>query len=140
VYLDAFVPETGKRVVDDLLPLERRDAIVKLGTETGHVPPVPATALGVTDAADLAWVNARVVKQPFATFNEPVTLAAAAGAGLPRAYLACVDPASGSFGQFAAKVRNEPSWQFRELRAGHNAMVTTPQLLADALLELISRS
>jgi pimeloyl-ACP methyl ester carboxylesterase len=136
VYLDAFVPEPDKRVVDYLLPLERREAIVKLGSETGYVPPVPATALGVTDPADLAWVNARVVKQPFATFNEPVKLAASAGAGLPRAYIACVAPASGSFGQFAALVRNDPSWRYKELRTGHNAMVAAPQLLADALLEL----
>jgi pimeloyl-ACP methyl ester carboxylesterase len=140
VYLDAFVPESGKRIIDYLLPLERREAIVKLGTETGYVPPVPATALGVTDPADLAWVNARVVKQPFATFNEPVKLAAAAGANFPRAYLACVEPTSGSFGQFATMVRNDPTWTFRELRTGHNAMVIAPQLLADALLELNERA
>jgi len=136
VYLDAFVPEDGTRVVDYLLPQERREAIVKIGTETGFVPPVPATALGVSDAADLAWINARVVRQPFSTFNEPVRLTAPAGAGLPRAYIACVEPASGSFGQFAAKLRNDPGWQFKELRTGHNAMVTAPQALATALLEM----
>jgi pimeloyl-ACP methyl ester carboxylesterase len=136
VYLDAFVPEPGKRVVDYLLPLERREAIVKRGTETGYVPPVPAPALGVTDPTDLTWVNARVVPQPFATFNEPAKLAAEAGAGLPCAYIACVEPASGSFGQFAAKVRNDPRWKFRELGTGHNAMVTAPHMLAAALMEL----
>lgn len=136
VYLDAFVPESGQRVVEYLLPLERRQAIVTRGTQTGFVPPVPATALGVTDADDLAWVNARVVPQPFATFNEAVALANPAGAGLPRAYIACVEPASGSFGQFAAKVRNDPSWRYEELRTGHNAMVTAPQRLADVLLAL----
>ncbi len=136
VYLDAFVPESGKRVVDVLLPLERRNAIVERGTQTGFVPPVPATALGVTDADDLAWINARVVPQPFATFNEPVVLAGVAGAGLPRAYIACVEPASGSFGQFAAKLRNDPGWRFEELRTGHNAMVTAPQRLADVLLAI----
>jgi hypothetical protein len=87
--------------------------------DTGFVPPVPATALGVNDAADLAWMNARVVKQRFATFNQPARLTA---------------PASGSFGQFAAKLRDDPSWQFRELRTGYNAMVTAPQSLAAALL------
>jgi pimeloyl-ACP methyl ester carboxylesterase len=134
VYLDAFVPEDGKRVVDYLLPLERREAIAKIGAETGFVPPVPATALGVSDAEDLAWINARVVKQPFATFNEPVRLTAPAGAGLLRTYIACIQPASGSFGQFADKLRDDPGWQFKELRTGHNAMVTAPQALAKALL------
>jgi pimeloyl-ACP methyl ester carboxylesterase len=139
VYLDAFVPEDGQRVVDYLLPLQRREAIVKLGSETGFVPPVPATALGVSDAADLAWIDARVVRQPFATFNEPAHLTAPAGAGLPRTYIACALPASGSFGQFAAKLRHDPAWQFEELRTGHNAMVTAPQSLAKALLERVDR-
>lgn len=134
VYLDAFVPEDGRCVVDYLLPLERREALVKVGAETGFVPPVPATALGVTDAADLAWINARVVRQPFATFNEPARLVAPAGAASPRTYIACTAPASGSFGQFADKVRSDPSWQFKELRTGHNAMLTAPQALAKALL------
>jgi pimeloyl-ACP methyl ester carboxylesterase len=136
VYLDAFVPEDGKRVVDYLLPLQRREAIVKVGAETGFVPPVPASALGVTDAADLAWINERVVRQPFATFTEAVRLTAPAGAGLPRAYIACVEPASGSFGPFAAKVRGDPGWKFMALRTGHNAMVTAPRDLATALLAL----
>jgi pimeloyl-ACP methyl ester carboxylesterase len=134
VYLDAFVPDDGQRVVDYLLPLERREAIVKVGTDTGFVPPVPASALGVTDAADLAWINARVVRQPFATFTEPIHLTAPAGAGLPRTYIACTAPASGSFGQFATKLRNDPGWRFEELRTGHNAMVTAPRALARALL------
>ena len=138
VYLDAFVPEDGKRVVDYLLPLQRREAIIKVGAETGFVPPVPASALGVTDAADLAWINERVVKQPFATFNEAVRLTAPAGAGLPRAYIACALPASGSFGPFAAKLRDDPSWKLIALRTGHNAMVTAPHDLARALLALTS--
>jgi hypothetical protein len=91
----------------------------------------------VTEPADLAWVNPRVVPQPFATFSEPAQMTAEAGARLPRAYVACVEPASGSFGQFAARVRNDPSWKFRELRTGHNAMVTAPQLLAATLMELV---
>lgn len=43
-------------VVDDLPPLERRQAIVKVGTDTGFVPPVPARAWGINDPDDLAYV------------------------------------------------------------------------------------
>ena len=134
VFLDAFVPESGKRVVDYLLPLERREAIVKVGTQTGFVPPIPAQALGVTDAADRAWMDARAVKQPFGTFAEPARLTAEAGAGLLRTYIACVEPASGSFGQFAQKLKHRPDWNYDELRTGHNAMVTAPASLAASLL------
>lgn len=136
VYLDAFVPESGQRVIDYLLPLERRQALVAVGTETGFVPPIPARALGVNDAADVAWMEARAVRQPFATFNAPAQLDGEAGAGLPRAYIACVEPASGSFLQFAERVRGRSDWTYRELRTGHNAMVSAPQELARVLLAL----
>ena len=43
------------------------------------------------------------------------------------------DPSSGSF---AARLRNDPGWRFRELATGHNAMVIAPQLLARVLIEL----
>jgi pimeloyl-ACP methyl ester carboxylesterase len=136
IYLDAFVPDNGKRVVDYLLPLERRDALVRAGRETGVILPIPAQALGVTDPADLTWMNERVVSQPFGTFDEPADLPFMAAAGLPRTYLACVEPASGSFGQFAAKFRDDPAWNFKALRTGHNAMVTAPEALARVLLSL----
>lgn len=137
VFLDAFVPDDGKRVVDYLLPIERRDTIVKVGTETGFVPPIPALALGVTDAADRAWMDALAVKQPFGTFAEAVHLAAPAGNGLPCAYIACVEPASGSFGQFAQKVRSLAGWTYAELRTGHNAMVTAPAAVAASLMAVM---
>jgi len=51
----------------------------------------------------------RIVPQPFASFERPIQLKSAAGNGLPRVFIACTKPASGSFGQFAAMVR-----QFRK--------------------------
>lgn len=136
VYLDAFVPEPGKRVIDYLLPLDRRAAIVKVGTDTGFVPPVPARAFGITDPADLVYVEERVTPQAFGTFAEPAALSLPAGQGLPRAYVACVEPASGSFGQFAERIEKDSSWQFRALRAGHCAMITAPEQLAETLMDL----
>jgi pimeloyl-ACP methyl ester carboxylesterase len=136
IYLDAFVPESGKAVVDYLLPVERRQAIVDVGMRTGFVPPVPARALGVVDADDLAYVEARVTPQPFATMSQKAVLSKPAGDGLPRAYVACVNPASGSFGPFARRIEQDPSWQFRALQTGHNVMITAPELLAGTLVEL----
>jgi pimeloyl-ACP methyl ester carboxylesterase len=139
IYLDAFVPEAGRRMTDYLLPADRRAAIVQAGLESGFVPPIPAQALGVTHADDLAWIAPRVMPQPFGTLHEPASVNAAADTpshGLPRAYIACTNPPSGSFGQFAQALRQRPSWQYRELPTGHNAMVTAPNLLANTLLEL----
>lgn len=136
IYLDAFVPEPGMGVVDYLLPLERRQAIVDVGTRTGFVPPVPARALGITGADDLAYVEARVTPQPFGTFAQKAALTKPAAQGLPRAYIACVEPASGSFGQFAGRIEKDPTWQYRALRTGHCAMIVAPQMLAETLVDL----
>ena len=136
IYLDAFVPDAGRCVVDYLLPLERRQAIVKAGEETGFVAPIPPQAHGVTDALDIAWITPRLARQPFATFTQPMPLAAEGQAPLPRSYIACAQSAGGAFGPFAARFRNDPGWRFRELATGHNAMIIAPQLLARALIEL----
>jgi pimeloyl-ACP methyl ester carboxylesterase len=136
IYLDAFVPEDGMALVDYLQPPERRQAIVKTGSETGFVPPVPTRVLGVVNPDDLAYVEARVTPQPFGTTAQKVALRRPAGEGLPRAYVACVEPASGSFGQFASRIEGDPSWRYRTLRTGHNAMIVAPGLLAETLLEL----
>jgi pimeloyl-ACP methyl ester carboxylesterase len=136
VYLDAFVPEHGKRVIDYLLPLERRAAILQAGQETGYIASIPLQAFGVTNEADLAWATPRIVKQPFGTFSQPIELKQPAASGLPRAFLACTNPVSGSFGQFAEMIKQDPSWIFAELATGHDAMITAPQALAEKLLAL----
>lgn len=136
VYLDAFIPEAGKRVVDYLLPVERRQAIIEAGRQSGYVNPIPLTALGVTDEGDLAWANPRLVKQPFGTFDQPIQLAEPAASGLPRSFIACTNPPSGSFGQFAAQVKQDPSWRYHELATGHQAMMTMPRELAKLLRQL----
>jgi pimeloyl-ACP methyl ester carboxylesterase len=133
IYLDAFVPEAGQRVIDYLLPLDRRQAIVKAGEQSGYVAPIPPQAHGVTDAQDIAWITPRLARQPFATFTQPMP--AAADALLPRSYIACAQSAGGSFGPFATRLKDDPAWRFRELATGHNAMIIAPQLLACTLME-----
>jgi pimeloyl-ACP methyl ester carboxylesterase len=133
IYLDAFVPEPGQRVVNYLLPLDRRQAIVAAGEANGFIAPIPPQALGVTDAADIAWITPRVTRQPYASFSQPAL--EQSGADVPRSYIACTQPASGSFGQFAARVRQDSTWRYHELATGHNAMVSAPQALSQVLLQ-----
>jgi pimeloyl-ACP methyl ester carboxylesterase len=64
-YLDAFVPENGKTVIDYIPQPERRAAMAKSGRETGYVAPIPLKAFGVTREEDLAWANPRIIRQPF---------------------------------------------------------------------------
>jgi pimeloyl-ACP methyl ester carboxylesterase len=134
VYLDAFVPENGKCVLDYIHPPQRRQALLDSGVASGFAAPVPLAALGVVKPEDLRWVQPRIVPQPFETFRQPIALSRPAGEGLPRTYIACTSPPSGSFGQFAERVKTVPGWDLQELATGHDAMVIAPSLLAESLL------
>lgn len=136
VYLDAFVPEHGKCVLDYIHPPQRRQALLDRGLASGFVAPLPLQLLGVVKPEDLQWAQPRVVPQPFETFRQPATLARPAAEGLPRAYVACTNPPSGSFGPIAAQVKAAGGWDYRELDTGHDAMVVAPALLADTLLSI----
>jgi pimeloyl-ACP methyl ester carboxylesterase len=132
VYLDAYVVQPGKSLVD-YVPADRREGFVKSGEAEGFKP-FPAAHFGVTDPNDIAWVGSRLVNQPFRTFTQPLTLSNPPPK-VPHTYIACTQPAMGPFTPIAAALRNIPSWKVVELKTGHDAMVTQPRALANLLLQ-----
>lgn len=136
VYLDAFVPQNGKSLMDYVVP-ERATRFREEGERTGRVMPPPPSLWGVTDSTDAAWSARHDAPHPYASMRQPVRLQnEAALARIPKAFIYCSSPATGSFDQFAAKVRDDPAWRFFELATGHDAMVLVPERLARILLEL----
>nr|NLO27410.1 alpha/beta fold hydrolase [Actinomycetota bacterium] len=142
VYLDAFVPEEGKALVDYQPPQTRELFVEKTRTEgEGFKLPalIPPEAFGITDEADLAWVRPRLDPHPFKTKLDPVRFDDPRGAGIPRTFIRCTDPADLPFAQFAEHARSDGSWRYVELATGHAAMITKPRELADLLLGLAGR-
>jgi pimeloyl-ACP methyl ester carboxylesterase len=133
VYLDAFVPENGKSLLDYEAP-ERQAGLIKVGRETGYVTSLPMHLLGVTNPEDVAWVSRRLVKQSFQTFSQPVRLFNVGEPKFPRTYIYCSHPPTGSFDQFANAIKNNPQWTFHEMKTGHDAMITDPAGLTKILL------
>jgi hypothetical protein len=79
------------------------------------------------------WAMPRRVMQPIGPFEEPARLNGAVEK-LPRTYLYCTKAGPGDvFGQFAARARGEPGWDYRELDASHNPHITMPETLAEVL-------
>ena len=135
VYLDAFVPEAGRALLDYLGP--RAEAIRESARTAGdgwRVPPFPPERFGVTSQRDRDWLQRRLVPQPLKSFEQP--LAAAGGEKLKRAYLYCSSPAMGAFDQFAERLREDRRWTYHEIKTGHDAMVTAPGEVAKFLLGL----
>lgn len=132
VYLDAFVPENGKCLLDYAVP-ERVARMREEGEKTGLVTPPPMSLWGLTKPEHLAFVGPREVKHPYGTLSQKINLTGSV-TKIPKTYIYCSQPATGSFDQFAAKYRNDPAWRFHELRTGHDAMLLMP----DAVIEILN--
>jgi len=137
VYLDAFLPEDGQALLD-FAPPEGRAGMIQLAQARGdgwRIPTRTPEQFGVTVEADVRWVAARLVAQPLQTFLQPLRLSGSTAA-MPRTYIRCaVDEGSSPFDQFAERVRRDPSWRYREIATGHDAMITDPAALTALLLE-----
>jgi len=135
VYLDAFVPGNGKCALDYVLP-ERAAAFRREGERVGTVAPPPLALWGLTRPEHIAFAEPRETRHPYLGFTQPIRLAnEAALARLPRTFIYCSSPATGSFDHFAAKYRNDPAWRYLELKTGHDAMILVPDELAAILLQ-----
>ena len=133
VYLDAFVPESGKSLLDYLgeRAAAMRDAAATHG-EGWKLPSFPPERFGVTSQRDTEWLTKHLGPQPFKTFEQP--LAAAGGDKLKRTYVYCSKPATGTFDQFAERLRDDRKWTFHDVKTGHDAMVTAPGEIAKILM------
>lgn len=137
VYLDAFVPENGKCLLDyvDAAVPGRAAAFRKEGEKSGSVAPPPLSLWGIVKPEHVAFARQRETPHPFQCFTQPIRLVNSSAAALPKTFIYCSSPATGSFDQFAAKYRNDPKWRFHELRTGHDAMILVPEELAAILLQ-----
>jgi pimeloyl-ACP methyl ester carboxylesterase len=135
VYLDAFVPGNGRCALDYVLP-ERAAAFREEGERTGTVAPPPLSLWGLKNPEHVAFAKPRETRHPYRTFTQPIRLAnEAALARLPRTFIYCSSPATGTFDALAARVRGDPAWRFFEMKTGHDAMILVPEELAAILLE-----
>lgn len=129
VYLDAFLPEDGKALSDYApVPPTRPD---------GWRIPVPGgiAFFGVTEPEDVAWAEPRLGDQPLATFTQPAQVSGEAHAALQRTFVHCSE--SPWFVEAASRARQEGFAFHDMLAAGHDAMITRPQELAEVLLGLV---
>jgi pimeloyl-ACP methyl ester carboxylesterase len=133
VYLDAFVPESGKSVFD-YLPAEQSAGMRADAEQNGEgykVTPIPAAAFAV-NAKDAAWVDAMCVKQPLATFEQKLILSGRQVR--KRTYVLAAGWGPSPFQQFDTRLKDDRDWQFVSMACGHDLMVDQPQELADVLI------
>ncbi len=136
VYLDASIPTNGQSN-NDVLPQRIGRMVRERARECGdgwQVLPPPAIDWGLDDATR-AWVVPKLTPHPLKSLEDPARFHAGILATLPRAFLR-TSPSSGVYQPSFDRARVE-GWRCRELDGGHYAMLTVPDVVANALLELV---
>jgi pimeloyl-ACP methyl ester carboxylesterase len=134
VYLDAFVPEDGSCALDYVVPA-RAAAFREQGEGSGFVDPPPPSLWGLVKHEHVAFSRHRELRHPYRCFTERLRVVNSSAAALPKTFIHCTSPATGTFDQFAAKYRSDPRWRFHELKTGHDSMILVPDELAAILLQ-----
>jgi pimeloyl-ACP methyl ester carboxylesterase len=128
VFLDAFVPENGKRLVDyaPIAPEQLDDG--------WKVRPISAEAFGV-NPADRDWVDRQCTSQSLACFEQPIELVGRIGQIKRIDYIFAKAWAGGHspFAQFYQKAEAS-GWRTHEVASGHDVMLDEPVWLTELLV------
>jgi pimeloyl-ACP methyl ester carboxylesterase len=142
VYLDAANPVNGQSLVDIAGPMmnaARARARVVDGVELVLFPGTePLPHYGVTDPADIAWMNERLTPHPWKCFEQKLRLTNEDALWrIPQYHIVCTSTLATRDPQLMGKARAEG--RFWEVDTGHDLMISEPQAVADALLTIAAR-
>ena len=141
VYLDAVVPPddaTRWRWADYNTEADRAARMLAIAGQGAGValPPAPPAVFGISDPALQQWLADRLTPMPAGTYLGEITLANGGSRGLRRSYIEVTEPPFAAMIPTYARIRADASWQHLTLASGHDAMLISPDLLADQLLGL----
>ena len=140
VYLDAVVPDDAARHwrwADFNSASDRQQrlaAIAGPGAGIAFLPP-PPEVFGLTDPVHIEAIRGRLTPMPAGTYTTAIELTQGGSSGLPRTYIGVTNPPFASMAPMYARLPADPTWRYRTIAAGHDAMVSAPQALAALLLE-----
>lgn len=144
VYLDAARPMHGQSMISQgpdrpVAVIEQTEAALRgLAPDGVAMNAFPPEILGIpVDHPSYDWVAERLTPHPLKTWLDPIALENSGSDGLARSYIHCTDPVlpNSSFPWHAAETEADPSWHYRALATGHDAMVTAPRETAALLSE-----
>ncbi len=139
VYLDAANPRNGQSLVDVAGPVI--EAVRPMGEVVDGVElvllPAPGAGrfYGVTDDADVAWMDDRLTGHPWRCFEQELELAnEGALQAIPQYHVVCTSTLATRDRDLMDKARADG--RLWEIDTGHDLMITEPRAVADALLEI----
>jgi pimeloyl-ACP methyl ester carboxylesterase len=141
VYLDAATPRNGESLVDHAGPVinaVRPFGETIDGIELVLLPGPDAGRLyGVEDERDLAWMSERLTGHPWRCFEQKLQLAdEGALATIPLYHVVCTSTLATRDRALMAQARADG--RLWDVDTGHDLMITEPEAVAGALLEIAS--
>jgi pimeloyl-ACP methyl ester carboxylesterase len=125
VFLDAFMPENGQRVLDTNSPRSRAEIEEALKrAEVSRPPPHPS--VWKVNEKDQAWVQEKFTAQPIGVAFTPIRLTGARDRVPKKTYVRATGYDNPNFEKAYAKVKADPSWRTFEMPCGHEVMIDCP--------------
>ena len=142
VYLDAANPENGQSLVDVAGPIiesVRPNGEVVNGVELVLLPAPGAGAFfGATDPADIAWMDERLTGHPWPCFEQKLVLADEdAVRAIPQVHIVCTSTIPTRDAKLMETARAEG--RLWDIDTGHDLMITEPERVTQALLEVATK-
>jgi pimeloyl-ACP methyl ester carboxylesterase len=135
VYLDAFMPENGQKVVD-LSPPDLRATSFAAAAKNEVGRPVPPARLFNVNEKDQAWVDSKMTPQPTFVSLQPIVLTGARDKIAKKTYIRANAFPNPAFDAVLAKLKSDPAWRTYGVPCGHDIMVDMPERLVEILLEV----
>jgi pimeloyl-ACP methyl ester carboxylesterase len=136
IFLDSLIVQNGESAMSIFPPAVQAERSRTIDAE-GLRMAIPAPdKFGISDPQQIAWLMRRLTPHPLKAYTEPLRLQHPFGNGLDKTYIAVTDPWYPPLAGLRDCIRTQSDWQWRELAAGHDAMLTSPDALATLLMEL----
>jgi len=136
VIIDGGIPQDGQSIFGRI-PKEivaKRQKLVKQVNGTDVLPFAPVGSLIIEDPELAAWTHRQLTPHPLACYTKPIRLAHPAGNGRPMTYVACTKPRYPVSAGMHEKVQAMSHIRYRPIEAGHNCIISAPDLVANELL------
>jgi pimeloyl-ACP methyl ester carboxylesterase len=136
--IDGGIPRDGQSIFGRI-PREIADKRRKLAKEINGVPVLPfapATSLIINDPVLAQWTHRQLTPHPLRCYTEPIRLKNPPGNGVPMTYIACVKPRYPVSAGSHERAQTMPNLRFRTIEAGHNCIISAPELVTAELLAL----
>ena len=138
VIIDGGIAQDGQSIFGRIPPeiVAKRKKLIKVVNGTEVLPFAPVGSLIIDDPELAAWTHRQLTPHPLACYTKPITLHHPAGNGRPMTYIACTKPRYPVSAGMHEKVQTMPHVRYRPIEAGHNCIISAPDLVIAELLAI----